>query len=182
MWVGWQPLRRPGHRRLCRRQGAQPGRRLRRRLRAPAAADGPPIEPPDAPKAVIDRIYTSVTAALEAGVRAQKLAPASLSVNLFSGHFSEAVPQYAVSLRWGNAFDDRFSLLYLTDAQGKRTLLVDRQDGGAGGTLVECADLDGDGLDELFYEVTTLDGSSAALWSLRGGTPRALMQTTPVGE
>ncbi len=152
-------------------------------LPPPAGADTPPAVPEDAPRAAIDRLYGSVTTALEKGLAAQRLAPASVAINLFPGHFSaKGERQYAVSLRWGNAFDDRFSLLYLADAAGKLTKLVDRQEGGAGGELVQVADLDGDGLDELFYEVTTLDGSSAALWSLSGGAPKALVQTTPVGE
>jgi hypothetical protein len=115
-------------------------------------------------------------------LRAQKLTPASLAINIYPGHFSQDTMQYAVSVRWGNAFDDRFSVLFLADANGNLSRTVDRQEGGAGGTLVEAADLDGDGYLELFYQVTTLDGSSAALWSLHGGKLRTLVQTTPVGE
>jgi hypothetical protein len=85
-------------------------------------------------------------------------------------------------VRWGNAFDDRFSLLFLADKEGVLSRLIDRQEGGAGGTLVDAADLDGDGYLELFYQVATLDGSSAALWSFKGGKLRTLVQTTPVGE
>ncbi|MHB8416643.1 MAG: FG-GAP repeat domain-containing protein [Myxococcales bacterium] len=148
----------------------------------PESADAPPADPPDTPRAVMNRIYSTAVAALEKGVRSQKLTPASLAVNVFPGHFDAAAPQYAVSLRWGNAFDDRFSLLYLADKDGALTRLVDQQEGGAGGTLVEVADVNGDGYLELFYQVTTLDGSAAALWSLKNGKIHALVQTTPVGE
>jgi hypothetical protein len=152
-------------------------------LLAPAAgSDAPPAMPADTPRRVMDRLYTTALGQLESGLQAQKLAPASLAVNIYPGHFSEDALQYAVSLRWGNAFDDRFSVLFLADKDGNLSRMVDRQEGGAGGTLVEAADLDGDGYLEMFYQVTTLDGSSAALWSLRGGKQRTLVQTTPVGE
>lgn len=147
----------------------------------PTGADAPPTVPADTPRIVLDRLYASALGQLQ-GLRAQKLTPASLAVNLFPGHFSEDTMQYAVSVRWGNGFDDRFSVLFLADANGNLSRVVDRQEGGAGGTLVEAADLDGDGYLELFYQVTTLDGSSAALWSLRGGKLRSLVQTTPVGQ
>ncbi len=154
---------------------------------AVASLDAPPEEAAapasaDASREVVNRIYASLTAQLETGIQAQKYAPSSLAINLFSGRFSEAASQYAVSLRWGNALDDRFSLLYLADAKGNLAHLVDRQEGGAGGVLVGAGDVDGDGYSELIYEVTTLDGSSVALWSLRGGTPRTIVQTTPVGQ
>ncbi len=149
----------------------------------PESADAPPADTPDTPRPVMDRIYGSVVGALEKGVRAQKLAPASLAVNLFPGRFTAGQGlQYAVSLRWGNAFDDRFSLLYLADKDGNLVRLVDQQEGGAGGTLIETSDVDGDGYLELFYQVTTLDGSAAALWSLKNGKIHAIVQTTPVGE
>jgi hypothetical protein len=150
-------------------------------LPPPAAADSPPTVPADTPRAVMDRLYSTALGQLQS-LRAQKLTPASLAINLFPGHFSQDTMQYAVSVRWGNAFDDRFSVLFLADANGNLSRTVDRQEGGAGGTLVEAADLDGDGYLELFYQVTTLDGSSAALWSLHGGKLRTLVQTTPVGE
>ncbi len=146
-----------------------------------SGADAPPTVPADTPRAVMDRLYASALGQLQS-LRAQKLTPASLAVNIYPGHFSEDTMQYAVSVRWGNAFDDRFSVLFLADANGNLSRLVDRQEGGAGGTLVEAADLDGDGYLELFYQVTTLDGSSAALWSLHGGKLHTLVQTTPVGE
>jgi hypothetical protein len=148
----------------------------------PESSDVPPADTPDTARPVMSRIYTSVVNALEKGVRAQKLAPASLAVNVFPGKFSEDALQYAVSLRWGNAFDDRFSLLYLADKDGNLVRLLDQQEGGAGGTLVEASDVDGDGYLELFYQVATLDGSAAALWSLKGGKIHAIVQTTPVGE
>ncbi|MHB1846775.1 MAG: hypothetical protein ACYCWW_18290 [Deltaproteobacteria bacterium] len=156
-------------------------------LPPPPGADAPPAVPEDSPRAVVNQIYQSITARLEQGLLAQRLLPSSVAINVYPGHFtgkgaSPADRQYAVSLRWGNAFDDRFSLLYLADAQGKLTSLVDRQEGGSGGAMVQAADLDGDGTDEIFYEVNTLDGSSAAVWSLKGGAPHAVVQTTPVGE
>jgi hypothetical protein len=146
-----------------------------------SGADAPPTVPADTPRPVMDRLYATALGQLQS-LRAQKLTPASLAINIYPGHFSQDTMQYAVSVRWGNAFDDRFSVLFLADANGNLSRTVDRQEGGAGGTLVEAADLDGDGYLELFYQVTTLDGSSAALWSLHGGKLRTLVQTTPVGE
>jgi hypothetical protein len=153
------------------------------RLVAPTAgADTPPSVPADTPRRVLDRLYATALGELQDGLRSQKITPASLSVNIYPGHFSVKEPQYAVSLRWSNAYDDRFSVLFLADKEGKLSRIIDRQEGGVGGTLVEAADIDGDGFNELFYQVTTLDGSSEALWSLRGGDFKSLVQTTPVGE
>lgn len=144
--------------------------------------DVPPADPVDTPRPVMNALWGEVFKRLQSGVRAQKLAPASLAVNVFPGKFEGSGLQYAVSVRWGNAFDDRFSVLWLADDKGNFARLLDQQEGGAGGTLIEVGDLDGDGQDELFYQVTTLDGSAAAVWSLKGGQLHALVQTTPVGE
>jgi hypothetical protein len=137
---------------------------------------------PDPPMEVLNRIYTSLLAQLRQGLHSPNLVPASLQMNVFPGHFTGAELEYAVSLRWANLSDDRFSLVYLADAHGELTHLIDRQEGGAGGSIVDVASLDGSGIASLLYQVTTLDGSAAALWSLRDGKLNCLVQTTPVGE
>jgi hypothetical protein len=149
---------------------------------APPQEAAPPDLSPDPPMEVLNRIYAGLLAQLRAGLRSPKLAPASLHMNVFPGHFTGAELEYAVSLRWANLSDDRFSVVYLADAHGELTQLVDRQEGGAGGSIVDVANLDGSGIASLLYQVTTLDGSAAALWSLRDGKLNCLVQTTPVGE
>jgi len=151
-------------------------------LPPPQEASGPPDIYPDPPKVVVDRIYEGLFAQLRSGLRNRKLVPASLQINIFPGHFTGAQLEYAVSMRWSNLNDDRFSLVYLADSHGELTQLVDRQEGGAGGSVVDIASLDGSGIAALLYQVTTLDGSAAALWSLRDGRLNRLVQTTPVGE
>jgi hypothetical protein len=137
---------------------------------------------PDPPMDVLGRIYDGLLAQMRVGLHSSKLVPASLQMNVFPGHFTGAELEYAVSLRWANLSDDRFSLVYLTDAHGELTHLIDRQEGGAGGSIIDVASLDGSGTSSLLYQVTTLDGSAAALWSLRNGKLNCLVQTTPVGE
>jgi hypothetical protein len=148
----------------------------------PRDAIAPPDLLPDPPMAVLDRIYDGLLFQLRVGLHSAKLVPASLQLNVFPGHFTGTELEYAVSLRWANSSDDRFSLVYLADAHGELTHLIDRQEGGAGGSIVDIASLDGSGIASLLYQVTTLDGSAAALWSLRDGKLNCLVQTTPVGE
>ncbi len=148
----------------------------------PQEATGAPDPPPEPSKEVLDRIYQGLLSELRSALRIQKLAPASLQINVFPGHFNGAEPEYAASLRWSNLNDDRFSVVYLANARGDLTQLIDRQEGGAGGSIVEVANLDGSGISALLYQITTLDGSAAALWSLRAGKLTCLVQTTPVGE
>jgi len=148
----------------------------------PRELTGPPDVFPDPPREVLDRIYEGLFSQLRAALRNQRLVPASLQINVFPGHFTGAALEYAVSLRWSNLNDDRFSLVYLADAHGELAQLIDRQEGGAGGSVVDVANLDGSGIASLLYQVTTIEGSAAALWSLRDGKLNSLVQTTPVGE
>jgi len=148
----------------------------------PSGAATPSDALPDPPMEVLSRIYDGLLAQLVTGLHSPKLVPASLQMNVFAGHFTGADLEYAVSLRWANLNDDRFSLVYLADAHGQLTHLIDRQEGGAGGSIVDVASLDGSGIASVLYQVTTLDGSAAALWSLRDGKLNCLVQTTPVGE
>jgi hypothetical protein len=137
---------------------------------------------PDPPMDVVSRIYNALLGQLREGLHSSKLVPASLQMNVYPGHFTGSELEYAVSLRWANRNDDRFSLVYLADSHGDLLHLIDRQEGGAGGSIVDVASLDGSGTASLLYQVTTLDGSAAALWSLRDGKLNCLVQTTPVGE
>jgi hypothetical protein len=137
---------------------------------------------PDPPIEVVSRIYNGLLGQLRDGLHSSKLVPASLQMNVYPGHFTGSELEYAVSLRWANRNDDRFSVVYLADSHGDLVHLIDRQEGGAGGSVVDVANLDGSGTASLLYQVTTLDGSAAALWSLRDGKLNCLVQTTPVGE
>jgi hypothetical protein len=119
---------------------------------------------------------------LEGGLRAQKLAPAQLEISVLPGHFTSAALEYAVSVRWQNGFDDRFSLVCLADETGSEIRVIDKQEGGAGGLAAEVADLADGKTQDLIYELKTLDGSAAALWSFKDGRVVPVVQTTPVGE
>lgn len=151
----------------------------------PQSSDAIPVLA-DPPKEVMNKLYASILERLRLGLKAQKLAPSQVTLSVLPGHFTGAEAlEYTVSLRWANTFDDRFSLVCLADQTGTITRVVDRQEGGAGGLAVEVADVDGTGgvgAQDLIYELTTLDGSSAALWSLKGGKVSPLVQTTPVGD
>jgi hypothetical protein len=150
---------------------------------APAPdADSSAGLPEDAPQRVVAQIYREATSQLIGGLRAGRLAPATLSIRLFPGHFTGTAPQYAVSITWANTYDDRFSLVYLANQAGELELLLDRQEGGAGGGVLQTGQLGGNGTEALFFQLTTLDGTSAALWAVRDGRAVTLVQTTPVGD
>jgi hypothetical protein len=136
----------------------------------------------DPPKDVMNRLYAGLLGRLRSGLHAQKLVPSQTSMSILPGHFTGSELEYVVSLKWTNGFDDRFSLVCLADQEGNLRRVVDKQEGGAGGVAVEVADLAGGKPEELIYELTTLDGSLAALWSLKDGKLTPLVQTTPVGE
>jgi hypothetical protein len=148
----------------------------------PPEADPPASLPEETPPRVAAQIYREATSQLIGGIRAGRLVPSTLSVNLFPGHFTGTATQYAVSITWANTYDDRFSLVYLANKEGELEQLLDRQEGGAGGSLIQTGDPSGKGTDALFFQLTTLDGTAAALWTVRDGRAVTLVQTTPVGE
>lgn len=150
-------------------------------LTPPAAGDPAPVSA-EPSKPVMGKLYEEILARLQAGLRAQKLAPAQIAISILPGHFSGDALEYAVSLKWQNGFDDRFSLVCLADETGAIKQVVDKQEGGAGGMATDVADLADGNTQDLIYQLTTLDGSAAALWSLAGGKLTVLVQTTPVGE
>jgi len=145
-------------------------------------ADPPGSLPEEAPQPVVAQIYREAASQLIGGLRAGRLAPSTLSINLFPGRFTGAAPEYAVSITWANTNDDRFSLVYLANHAGELEMLLDRQEGGAGGGVVQTGELAGNRTDALFFQLTTLDGTAAALWAVREGRVTTLVQTTPVGE
>jgi hypothetical protein len=145
-------------------------------------ADPPGALPEEPPQHVVAQIYREATGQLIGGLRAGRLAPSTLSINLFPGHFTGTSPQYAVSITWANTNDDRFSLVYLANKAGELELVLDRQEGGAGGGVVQTGELGGNRTDALFFQLTTLDGTAVALWSIREGRVTTLVQTTPVGD
>lgn len=136
----------------------------------------------DPPKEVMNRLYAGLLGRLRSGLHAQKLVPSQTNMSILPGHFTGPELEYVVSLKWTNGFDDRFSLVCLADQEGNLRHVIDKQEGGAGGVAVGVADLAGGKPEELIYELTTMDGSLAALWSLQGGKLTSLVQTTPVGE
>jgi hypothetical protein len=136
----------------------------------------------DPPRAVVAGLYADMLQRLQAALKIQKLAPADVTLSLYPGHFTGQALEYIVSLRWQNRVDDKFSLVCLADETGKITKVIDKQEGGAGGLAVGVADLADGKTSEVIYELNTMEGSSAALWSLKDGTLTPIVQTTPVGE
>jgi len=136
----------------------------------------------DPPKEVMNRLYAGMLGKLRSGLRAQKLVPSQTTMSILPGHFTGTELEYVVSLKWTNGFDDRFSMVCLADQEGNLRRVIDKQEGGAGGVAVVVADLAGGKPEELIYELTTMDGSLVALWSLKNGKLVPLVQTTPVGE
>jgi hypothetical protein len=136
----------------------------------------------DPSKQAMGKLYSQLLDRLETGLRSQKQVPAQVTLSVLPGHFMGEALEYAVSVKWANTFDDRYSTVCLADASGNITQVLDKQEGAAGGIAVEVADL-GDGKSQdLIYELTTLEGTAAALWSFKDGKVVPVVQTTPVGE
>ncbi len=148
----------------------------------PPETGDPGLSLVDPPKDVMNRLYAGLLGRLRSGLHAQKLVPSQTNMSILPGHFTGPDLEYVVSIKWTNGFDDRFSLVCLADQEGNLRRVIDKQEGGAGGVAVEVADLAGGKPQELIYELTTMDGSLAALWSLKDGKLTSLVQTTPVGE
>ena len=148
----------------------------------PEESTDPAAVSADPSKAVMGKLYGELLKLLDSGLRSQKLVPAQVSMTVLPGHFTSDALEYAVSVKWSNGFDDRFSTVCLADATGAVTQVIDKQEGGAGGIAVQVADLANGKTQDLIYELTTLDGSAAALWSFKDGAIVPLVQTTPVGE
>ena len=160
----------------------QPGEGYAIASAAPPEAKDPGGAMADPPKEVMSRLYSGLLDRLRSGLHAQKLAPSQTSLAILPGHFTGTGLEYVASLKWSNGFDDRFSLVCLADESGNIRRVIDKQEGGAGGVAVEVADLSAGQPEDLIYELTTMDGSLAALWSLQNGKLTPLVQTTPVGE
>ncbi len=148
----------------------------------PDEATDPMPTSADPPRAVVAQLYAEMLQRLHAALKIQKLAPADVTLALYPGHFTGEALEYLVSMRGQTRVDERFSLVCRADETGKTTRVIDKQEGGAGGLAVGVAALADGKTEDVIYELSTMEGSSAALWSLKQGKLTPLVRTTPVGE